>query len=130
MNIKEYRDAIEELYKDARENAELATKPFRGKSNSTINTEWSRGYMDALESVLKILRDVKVVKPRTERRKPLKFQLDYIEDLYEFEEFYFGEKPTRERKKELFEQQIQCVIDICKEYYRPYDLVSIDELDD
>lgn len=99
MNIKEYKDAIEELYKDARKNAELATKPFRGKSNATISTEWARGRTDALESVLKIL------------------------DNYKFEELYFG-------RKKLFDQQIQCVIDICKEYYRPYDLVSIDELDD
>lgn len=130
MNIKEYKDAIEELYKDARKNAELATKPFRGKSNSTISTEWARGYTDALESVLKILGNVKVIKPRTKKREPMEIRLDYIEDLYNFEEVYFGEKPSRERKKELFEQQIQCVIDICKEYYRPYDLVSIDDLDD
>nr|DAO51837.1 MAG TPA: hypothetical protein [Bacteriophage sp.] len=130
MNIKEYKSAIETLYKDMCENADLATKQFRGQSNSTLNTEWGRGYMDALETVLKILDDVKVVKPRTKKREPMEIQLDYIEDLYNFEEIYFGEKPSRERKKELFEQQIQCVIDICKEYYRPYDLVSIDELDD
>lgn len=99
MNINEYKDDIEELYKDVCENAKLATKPFQRQSNITISTEWARGCADALEFVLKILNN------------------------YKFEELYFG-------RKKLFDQQIQCVIDICKEYYRPYDLVSIDELDD
>lgn len=119
MNVKEYKRLLETLYR-AR-----ILNPDAGP-----NTEYGRGYMAAMEAAIRMLDDVKVVKPRTKKCEPLKIQLDYIEDLYNFEETYFGEKPTREREKELFERQIQGVIDICRKYCRPYDLVSIDELDD
>lgn len=119
MNVKEYKRLLETLYRSRLLNPDAGP-----------NTEYGHGYMVAMEAAIRMLDDVKVVKPRTKKREPLKIQLDYIEDLYNFEETYLGEKPTRERKKELFEQQIQGVIDICKKYYCPYDLVSIDELDD